>query len=83
VLYTLAPADCDAVVERRMAAGPLRPRGNIPNPGAIVPTLVVSPIDATTFNGQAFLDGDDALWLVAVREGEPGQQGTWHWPRRV
>ena len=32
-------------------------------------------------NGQAFLDGNDVLWVTSAREGtEPGQ---WSWPPRV
>jgi hypothetical protein len=32
-------------------------------------------------NGQAFLDGNDSLWVCSAQEGtEPGQ---WHWPERV
>jgi hypothetical protein len=31
-------------------------------------------------NGQAFLDGNDVLWITSAKEGtEPGQ---WSWPIR-
>ena len=37
--------------------------------------------DEPGINGQAFLDGNDTLWVTSVREGnDPGQ---WHWPARI
>lgn len=32
-------------------------------------------------NGQAFLDGNDALWVTSAKEGT--EPGTWAWPPRV
>lgn len=32
-------------------------------------------------NGQAFLDGNDSLWVTSVPEGEG--PGTWSWPPRA
>jgi hypothetical protein len=32
-------------------------------------------------NGQAFLDGNDALWITSAGEGS--ENGQWHWPERV
>ena len=32
-------------------------------------------------NGQALLDGNDALWVTSAREGT--ENGQWHWPERV
>lgn len=79
--------------------------GNVPQPGDIVPLLIVrvwpseySPhqqvgrahdsgnvewhLPASTFgvNGQAFLDGNDALWVTSAPEGD--FRGAWSWPPR-
>jgi hypothetical protein len=32
-------------------------------------------------NGQAFLDGNDTLWITSAREGTDA--GQWQWPPRV
>lgn len=58
--------------------------GNPVGPGEIVPliiTLVLPTDDGPLINGQAILDGNDALWVTNAKEGtEPGQ---WSWPPRV
>ncbi len=32
-------------------------------------------------NGQAFLDGNDSLWVTSAGEGT--ENGQWHWPEKV
>lgn len=54
--------------------------------GDVVPLLIVRVWpnefgDKPGVNGQAFLDGNDTLWVTSAGEGsEPGQ---WSWPARV
>ena len=61
--------------------------GNTAAAGDVVP-LVVVRVWPNEFgegipgvNGQAFLDGNDALWVTSAREGT--EPGTWAWPPRV
>ncbi len=61
--------------------------GNHANSGEVVPLLVVKvwPNEygegVPGVNGQAFLDGNDALWITSAKEGT--EPGTWAWPPRV
>lgn len=59
-------------------------RGNFPQMGDVVPAIVVRVWETETpigINGQAFLDGNDTLWIASASEGDnPGQ---WCWPERV
>lgn len=61
--------------------------GNTAREGDIVPLIIVVvwPDEfgpgKPGVNGQAFLDGNDSLWVTSAGEGEnPGQ---WSWPPRV
>ena len=60
--------------------------GNTASEGDVVPLLVVQvwPDECGPgshgVNGQAFLDGNDQLWVTSVCEGTG--PGTWGWPRR-
>ena len=56
--------------------------GNHHYAGMVVPAIVVWPHDnePQTFNGQAFLDGNDTLWLTSVPYDDSGKPGTWQWP---
>lgn len=61
--------------------------GNTHHVGQVVPAIIVQVWpneygpDHDGINAQAFLDGNDQLWLTSVREGsEPGQ---WMWPARA
>lgn len=61
--------------------------GNTASEGDVVP-LVVVKVWPNEFgegipgvNGQAFLDGTDALWVTSAKEGT--LPGTWAWPPRV
>ena len=69
---------------------PLGAQAHIGNPlyeGAEVPMVIIRvwPDEFGTgipgVNGQAFLDGNDSLWVTSVKEGN--EPGTWHWPERV
>lgn len=84
VHYKLSASDCQTINESRNLPNGMRRAGNPVQPGDIVPAIVVhvwpneyGP-DYEGFNGQAFLDGSDTLWLTSVKEG-PGE-GQWQWP---
>lgn len=61
--------------------------GNTAGEGDVVPMVVVRvwPNEygegVPGVNGQAFLDGNDALWITSAKEG--ADPGTWAWPPRV
>jgi hypothetical protein len=48
--------------------------------GTIVPMIITVVWSETTINGQAFLDGNDTLWVTSSLEGT-GQR-NWFWPPR-
>ena len=60
--------------------------GNQASAGDVVPLVVVKvwPNEygegIPGVNGQAFLDGNDALWITSAKEGT--KPGTWAWPPR-
>ena len=55
--------------------------GNTARGGALVPLVVVQVWPDDLVNGQAILDGNDSLWVTAVKQGHmPGQ---WTWPERT
>ena len=51
----------------------------------IVPVIVVWPHhnEDSTFDGQAFLDGNNVLWITSVPYSQEPKPRTWHWPARV
>ncbi len=59
--------------------------GNSAFEGQEVPLIIVRiwPDGAGVpgVNGQAFLDGNDVLWITSAGEGT--ENGQWHWPERV
>lgn len=56
--------------------------GNPATEGEVVPLLIVKVFTpGGAVNGQAFLDGNDTLWVTSVSEGIG--PGTWSWPERV
>ena len=94
VQYVLSGADAEQINRRRVRGvghapdWPAGAQAHVGNPviaGDIVPAIVVWPHhnEDSTFNGQAFLDGNDVLWLTSVRYDAGGGHGTWHWPERV
>jgi hypothetical protein len=93
--YHLSEYDVQALTRRRVAkphdadwpAGAQAHVGNPHNIGQTVPFLMVN-IFASEYgegiagvNGQAFLDGNDVLWVTSAREGTA--PGTWSWPERL
>ena len=86
VLYRLTAGDADVTNKRREDArqnikkmreerpGFQAHVGNSVEEGAIVP-MVLTKASHGAVNGQAFLDGGDSLWVVAVAEGD--QPGQW------
>ena len=61
--------------------------GNHASAGEVVPLVVVKVWpneygeNIPGVNGQALLDGNDALWVTSAKEGT--EPGTWAWPPRV
>jgi hypothetical protein len=42
--------------------------------------MLITRVRVESINGQVFLEGNDVLWVVDIREGI--QNGQWHWPER-
>lgn len=94
VWYSLSPQDVEALSRRRVErvghseSWPAGAQAHVGNPhevGQVVPTIVVWPHhnEDSTFNGQAFLDGNDVLWITSARYDKDGAPGTWRWPDRA
>lgn len=81
VQYRLNQYNVESIRERR-ASGVFQ--GNPVQEGDMVPMLICqpwgNPQPTSAVNGQAFLDGNDSLWLTSVMCGEG--PGTWSWPTR-
>jgi hypothetical protein len=79
VLYRLTADDASATNMRRDDA--LRNRENSVSEGDRVPMIItrvwLAAADSPwgSVNGQAFLDGNDSLWVTSVEEGD--QPGQW------
>ena len=82
VQYVLSQQDVDGIVVRRASGSRT---GNPPMVGDVVPAIVVQPHPGKelSFNGQAFLDGNDSLWLTSVPYSTESKPRTWHWPTKV
>ena len=95
VHYRLSEQDAVAINRRRAAdtrsaAWPVGAQAHVGNSvgaGEVVPLIVVRvwPDEygpgVPGINGQAILDGNDALWVLSAKEG--ADLGTWAWPPRV
>jgi hypothetical protein len=55
--------------------------GNGVDEGDVFPMMVTRVWSGSCVNGQAFLDGNDCLWVTSATEGTGGH--TWSWPPRV
>jgi hypothetical protein len=55
--------------------------GNEVKEDDVFPMIVTRVWSASCVNGQAFLDGNDCLWVTSATEGSDGHQ--WQWPPRV
>lgn len=85
VLYKLTHRDCDRIMLHRASINAHQPEellcGNTPHEGDIVPAIVVQVWTPETFNGQAFLDGNQTVWLTTIPQDQDDKRpGTWHWP---
>jgi len=93
VHYTITAANAEAINKRRNDAtrsmadhrenanGVQVHVGNVAREGDVYPLLIVRVWPGDLVNGQAFLDGNDSLWVTSVGEGEG--PGTFAWPARV
>lgn len=54
--------------------------GNAVEEGEVFPMMVTRVWSETSVNGQAFLDGNDCLWVTSASEGTGPH--TWAWPQR-
>jgi hypothetical protein len=87
VLYTLSEQDAEEINRRRWPAWAQAHIGNPAAAGDEVPLVVVRVWphefgeNVPGVNGQAFLDGNDTLWVTSAKEGT--EPGTWAWPPRV
>ena len=84
---TTGNAIADRIAEEKWPLGAQAHIGNTAREGDVVPLMIVRVwpdeygVGVPGVNGQAFLDGNDALWVTSAREGDgPGQ---WSWPPRV
>ena len=77
VQYVLSQQDVEGIVQRRVSGSRA---GKPPAVGDVVPALVVRSnlTKERSFNGQAFLDGNDSLWLASVPYSAKSKPGTWH-----
>ena len=92
VHYVLSEQDAEAINRRRVTGSgrgkhrvPVGVQAHVGNPaheGDVVPAIVVwaDNNEAGTFTGQAFLDGNDTLWITSVPFDVEGARGSWHWP---
>ena len=88
VQYRLSVDDLRRVALLRGTSG--HHGGNPHDVGQVVPLVVVvvwpnehGP-NYDGINGQAFLDGNDTLWITSAKEDPAGiMPGTWSWPQRV
>jgi len=92
VHYVLTEEDTKDIDRRRVKNvghgedWPAGAQAHVGNPAAAgdhVPMIVVVVWSAGphggTVNGQAFLDGNDSLWVTSATHDPDGAQGTWHW----
>lgn len=80
VHYRLNLSDCEKIKFNRDKHGLI---GNVPNPGDVVPVMVVKVWSADLINGKAMLDGEDNLWITSAGKAVGDETGTWFWPQRA
>ena len=77
-----------AVIGEQWPIGAQAHIGNPASAGDVVPLLIVRiwPDEygpgQPGVNGQAFLDGNDSLWITSAGESIDPKQGKWNWPPR-
>ena len=77
-----------AVIGEQWPIGAQAHIGNPASAGDVVPLLIVRvwPDEygpgQPGVNGQAFLDGNDSLWITSADESSEPKQGKWNWPPR-
>jgi hypothetical protein len=68
------------ITEEKWPLGAQAHIGNFVYTGFQYPMIIVSVWkgDIYRVNGQVFLDGNDVLWVLSVKEGT--ENGEWSWP---
>ncbi len=58
--------------------------GNVVSEGDVVPMTIIRVWSEGLVNGQAMLDGNDALWVTSAHcsTAVGGAPGCWNWPPR-
>ena len=83
VHYTLTAAQAAEAKKQRGVVGGAAVGQRTIEEGNVCPMIITAVWNAEngTVNGQAFLDGNDSLWVTSVDEG--AGPGKWCWPPRV
>lgn len=78
--YKLTEDDCRRIKGNRngLIVTSHTSEGNTPQAGDVVPAIVVRVWSPGALNAQAFLDGNDSLWLMSIVQGDAN--GQWQWP---
>lgn len=84
VHYQLSDHDINRIRHRISRQTRMDLQGCIHHLGDVVPLIVTAvnvDEEPAMVNGQAFLDGNEVLWVTAAPEGDG--PGTWSWPKRT
>jgi hypothetical protein len=97
VLLTISKQQADEINRRRTNSTSIATRieskewpagaqahiGNEVGEGDVVPMIIVKQWGPNTVNGQAFLDGNDTLWVTSATEGDGPGQYKWNTPEHT
>lgn len=76
VLYCLAQHDVDAIMKQMSQSGG---HFNSPNPGDVLPGIVVNVFSEDCINIQVLLDGTGMYWATSRSVSEEPEPGKFHW----
>ncbi|MDY7542617.1 MULTISPECIES: hypothetical protein [unclassified Cryobacterium] len=88
VQFTVTEQQAKQINAQRTQAGHATKTGNVAREGDSFPMIVVRVWPNECVNGQAFLDGNDTLWVCSAGPEDQtlptgGLYGKWRWPERV